>query len=412
MEKKSNILAAPLTLDGLTIPNRLAIQPMEGCDGTNDGAPGELTRRRYLRFAGSGAGLIWMEATAVVAEGRANPRQLMLTEKNLDNFKMLVNDIKETAIHETGIEPVLILQLTHSGRYSKPDGTAWPIIARNNPLFEINGALDTSCIASDDYLAELPSYYATAAVLAEKAGFDGVDVKACHGYLLNELLAAHTRPGIYGGGFKNRTRLFRESIQAVRAVSDNFTTARLNVYDGFALPYGWGADCEGQPDLDEPVQLAQWMVDEAGIPLVNVTIGNPYVNPHVNRPYNKGGYVSPEAPMDGVHRLCDCAAELKKRVPQLAVIASGLSYPREKAADLATEMVESGAVDMVGFGRLAIANPNFAKEILAGQLKEKDCCIACSKCSELMRVGSMAGCVVRDNAMYAPLYMENVKRKL
>ena len=71
---------------GKTIPNRLACQAMEGCDGTADGSFGELTHRRYERFAKSGAGLIWAEACAVANEGRANPRQLYLTEKNLDNF--------------------------------------------------------------------------------------------------------------------------------------------------------------------------------------------------------------------------------------------------------------------------------------------------------------------------------------
>ena len=79
-------LAQPIHIGEHTLPNRLAIQPMEGCDGTLDGAPGELTLRRYHRFAESGASLIWEEATAILHEGRANPRQLMLTEQNLDAF--------------------------------------------------------------------------------------------------------------------------------------------------------------------------------------------------------------------------------------------------------------------------------------------------------------------------------------
>ena len=75
-----SILAEPVEVGGLVIPNSLAVHPMEGCDGDSQGRPGKLTLRRYERFAAGGAGLIWAEATAVVPEGKANPRQLWLNE--------------------------------------------------------------------------------------------------------------------------------------------------------------------------------------------------------------------------------------------------------------------------------------------------------------------------------------------
>ena len=81
-----SILAEPVDVGGLVIPNSLAVHPMEGCDGDGEGNPSELTLRRYQRFAAGGAGLIWAEATAVVPEGRANPRQLWLHEGTKDNF--------------------------------------------------------------------------------------------------------------------------------------------------------------------------------------------------------------------------------------------------------------------------------------------------------------------------------------
>ncbi|MBQ6823744.1 MAG: flavin oxidoreductase/NADH oxidase, partial [Clostridia bacterium] len=130
------VLKTPLQAGSLLIPNRLACQAMEGCDGTPDGVPGELTLRRYRRLAEGGAGLIWYEATAVCREGRANPRQLWLTEENLDAFKAQVASIKEQALAANGYAPAVILQATHSGRYAKPDGTPAPLIAYNNPLFE------------------------------------------------------------------------------------------------------------------------------------------------------------------------------------------------------------------------------------------------------------------------------------
>ena len=80
--RDTKVLTAPLTVGGKIIPNRLACQAMEGCDGTTDGSPDVLTKRRYERFAKGGAGLVWFEATAVMEEGRANPRQLYITENN------------------------------------------------------------------------------------------------------------------------------------------------------------------------------------------------------------------------------------------------------------------------------------------------------------------------------------------
>jgi 2,4-dienoyl-CoA reductase-like NADH-dependent reductase (Old Yellow Enzyme family) len=171
---------------------------MEGCDGTADGTPGELTKRRYMRFARSGAGLIWFEAVAVVPEGRGNPRQLMLTESNLEYYKRLVSAIKEESLRECGFEPLIIMQETHSGRYSRPKKHT----AYRHPVIEKDGADENAVIVTDNYLEGLEQSYADSARLAQRAGFDGADIKACHGYLLNELLSGRERPGRYGGSLK------------------------------------------------------------------------------------------------------------------------------------------------------------------------------------------------------------------
>lgn len=156
-------LLTPVSFQKRTLPNRIAIQPMEGCDGTSDGAPDVLTRRRYQRFAASGAGLIWLEAVAVRQDGRANPRQLYLHADNLDAFRSLVEEIREISLRENGFAPLLILQATHSGRYSKPNGRPEPIIAYNNPLFEKDVPIDPTRIISDDELKTLEECYAQTA---------------------------------------------------------------------------------------------------------------------------------------------------------------------------------------------------------------------------------------------------------
>ncbi len=410
-----SVLKRPVQISGKTIPNSIAIQPMEGCDGTADGRPGELTLRRYDRFARSGAGLIWAEATAIVPEGRANPRQLWLTEDNLGDYQRFVADMKETCIRENGFEPVVILQATHSGRYSKPEGKPAPLIAYNNPIFEGDTPIAPESILSDDYLYGLIDKFGVTAALAERAGFDGVDIKCCHRYLNSELLSAYDRPGDFGGALENRTRLLRGGVQSAQAAvgKDFIVTSRLNVYDGFPYPYGWGVREGGgtEVDLSEPLELVRILHEELGMQLLDVSIGNPYFNPHVNRPYDSGPYVPDEHPLEGVARMARCVGEIQRAFPALRVMSSGLSYLRQFSANLAAGELVSGVCTLAGFGREAFAYPGFARDILLrGGMEPGKCCIACGKCTELMRAGSTAGCVIRDEA-YLPIYRRDVQGK-
>ena len=403
-----DILGNEISVSGKIIPNRIAIQPMEGCDGNPDGTFGELTHRRYERFAKSGAGLIWAEATAICEEGKANPRQLRLTKENLDSYKKEVEFIRETAMQENGINPIIILQATHSGRYSKPEGVPAPLVALNKPPFEKDKPLDASRILSDDYLKGLEEKYAQMSHLAELAGFDGVDIKCCHGYLLSELMGAHLRPGIYGGSLENRSRLFFNAISASKAATskDFIITSRMNVYDGFAYPYGFGVnEADGlTPDLSEPLEIISKLKNTYGFDLLDITIGNPYQNPHVNRPYNHGPYESPEHPLSGVERMMECVGAVQAENPDMTIIGSAFSYVGKEGENIASGAIENGVCKIAGFGRQAFAYPDFAKDILAGGMDAKKCCLACGKCSELMRAGQVAGCPIRDSEVYMPIY--------
>lgn len=411
----TELLAQPVTVGSKTIPNRIVIQPMEGCDCHADGTPDELTIRRYDRFAQSGAGLIWFEACAVLPEGRANPRQAWIHDGSLDAYKAMTDRIRETAVKAGNPAPVIILQATHSGRYSKPNGFPEPLIAYNNPIFEKDKPIDPSRILSDDYLYRLTERMGEAAALAEKAGFDGVDIKACHRYLSSELLSAYTREGDFGGSFENRTRFLRTSVKnAMDATSKDFiVTSRMNIYDGFPYPYGFGVSPEGglTPDLSEAKELIRILHEELGMKMVDCTIGNPYFNPHVNRPADIQPYELPESPLVGLGRILDCVHEIQAAFPDLCVVGSGLTYPRQFADKVAAGALEEGYFTLAGFGRMAFAYPDFPRTVLAGQpLDPKQCCIACGKCSLLMRYGSKAGCVVRDR-LYTELFKEASKGK-
>ena len=412
--KDLSALAQPLTVGSKVIPNRLACQAMEGCDGTPTGEPDELTIRRYDRFAKGGAGLIWFEATAVLEEGRANPRQLYITKDNLDAFKRQVEAIKEAALKENGYAPVVIMQATHSGRYSKPHGTPAPLIAYNNPIFEKDNPISADRIVTDDYLDLVGEKLVEGARLAEQAGFDGVDIKCCHRYLNCELLSAYTREGRYGGSLENRTRLLRESISgAIESCGKDFiVSSRMNAYDGFPYPYGFGVKNDGSTEFDptEPIWLLKEL-QKSGVELLNITMGNPYFNPHVNRPFASGGYDIDEHPLTGVARMLHGIATLKEAVPEMKLISSALSYLGVAAPNVVGAFIQDGKFDMAGFGRTIFAYPDFAKAILKdGAFDKNKICICCSKCTHIMRQpGGTPGCVIRDKEIYAPLYQKLCK---
>ena len=145
-----------------------------------------LTARRYLRYAEGGSGIIWFEAVAVSPDGRSNPNQLWLHKENVARFKSLISNVRKAA-NQKGNRPLLVIQLTHSGRYSKPEGKPKPMVAALNPVLDNTEPY----MLSDDDLKRIQDQYIIAAKLASLAGFDAVDLKACHGYLMVELLACN-----------------------------------------------------------------------------------------------------------------------------------------------------------------------------------------------------------------------------
>ncbi len=420
-----SILAEPVPAGKLLIPNSLAVHPMEGCDGDSQGRPGKLTSRRYERFAAGGAGLIWAEATAVVPEGRANPRQLWLHEENKASFRAMVEMIRQVAAEAMGPKhkPVLVLQLTHSGRYSKPEGIRHPMIAQRDPYRDAlapqqkpdanrkSKIPENWPLVSDEYLDKLQDAYVTAARIAFEVGFDAVDIKSCHGYLINEIFACRSRKGKYGGSFENRTRFVLEVIDKIHKElgEDTPVVTRLGVYDAIPYPYGWGVDKDDyrKPDSTEPRKLIG-LLQQRGINLINVTVANPYYNPHVGRPFNEpivGGYEEPEHPLVGVSRLVNLTGEIQKEFPGIAIVGTGYSWLRTLFANVAAANKATGLTRLVGAGRMAFAYPDFARDIITkGRMYPEKVCVSCSACTQIMRDGGMSGCVVRDNEVYGPIF--------
>ena len=393
-------------LNGVTIPNRAVFQPMEGCDCNDDGSPSELTIQKYIKAAESGVGIVWFEANAVCPEGRTNAGQMQLTAENADKFRALLAEMREIAQKKTGIRQFFVLQLTHSGRQS-----IVPMIAYRNSVYEQKRPMTDENIVTDEYLDTLPALYAHSARLAMQVGFDAVDVKACHGYLLAELLSAFSREGRYGGSFENRARLYFDCAEAVNAaVGDSLVIgARLGLSDMVAKPDGFGTNEQGELDLSESDMLVEGLMAR-GVSIINVTVGNPYYNPHINRPFRRGGYIPPEEAEVGLARFVTVQKHLKERFPTLAVVGSGLSYYRKELMEVSESLLCDGVCDFVGYGRMSLAYPTFYIDYLNNKFDYKKCCAACSKCTELMRAKCVSGCAV-FNDYYKKLYEERVSCK-
>ncbi|MCX7429980.1 MAG: NADH:flavin oxidoreductase, partial [Planctomycetia bacterium] len=390
--------------------------------------PTDILLRRWRRFGESGAKLIWGgEAVAVVPEGRANPNQLCAPACGRDGFATLLATVRgaHRERHGSTDDLVVALQLTHSGRFSKPTTTGrQPLLAYHHPLLDGRQGIDPaagSSMLTDDDVERLIDRFVAAARDAEAAGFDMVDLKACHGYLLHEFLSARRRPGRFGGDFSGRTRLLATLVERVRAACPSLLVGvRLSLFDTVpwhkvgdhgepwpykdSLPYdcGFGVD-ERDPtriDLAEPIRLLT-MLRDLGVAAVNLSAGSPYTVPHVIRPAAfppSDGYPPPEDPLFGVWRQIDAARQAKAAVPGLVMVGSGYTYLQDYVVHAAQATVRQGWIDMVGLGRMVLSYPELPADSLAGKPPTRTAiCRTFSDCTTAPRNGLRSGCYPLDD---------------
>lgn len=431
-------LSQPLSswqLNGKTPSNRWGIHPMEGWDGTTTGGATDDVRRRWRRFGESGAKLIFGgEAMAVRPDGRANPRQLILIERNRQD----IADLRQQLIqaHEsrfgTATDLLIGFQLTHSGRFCRPeDPKQWvPKVAYRHPLLDSRFRVTRDDqVLTDEEIEILVEDYIKAARLAQEIGADFVDLKHCHGYLLHEFLGAHTRPGKFGGSFENRTRILRQIVGGIRKEGNPIGLAvRLSAFDfvpfrpdpdqsssgkpGRGVPepfsehlpyrYGFGINPLNPTshDLTETHQFLQ-LCGELGIRLINLSAGSPYYNPHIQRPASfppSDGYLPPEDPLVGVARQIQAVRELKAKAPSgMAVIGTGYSYLQEYLPHVAQATLRLGWTDLVGLGRVTLSYPDMlADATQKGVITPKLICRTFSDCTTAPRNGLISGCYPLD----------------
>jgi NADPH2 dehydrogenase len=422
-------LAQPINFGTKTIGNRWCIHPMEGWDANTDGSPTELTLRRWARFGQSGAKLIWGgEAAAVQPDGRANPNQTLATQSNEAGLRSLLDELMAAHREHFGTTDGLVvgLQLTHSGRFCKPNDhkRLEPRIAYHHPLLDAKFNIDPKndqVVWTDDDVERLIDQYIVAAKLAQRVGFHFVDVKACHGYLLHEFLSARIRPGKFGGDLESRSRVLRTIIGRIRSECPGLLVGvRLSVFDilpfqqsgdigtpmnwppkeAYLFGFGNRQDDPMQIDLDEPLQLLHWL-KELGVAGINLSCGSPYYNPHIQRPAifpPSDGYQPPEDPLVGVARQINTVAEIKKSVPDLPIVGTGYTYLQEFLPMVAQAAVREGMVDIVGLGRMVLSYPQMPADTLAGnQPERKLICRTFSECTTAPRNSMVSGCYPLDD---------------
>jgi 2,4-dienoyl-CoA reductase-like NADH-dependent reductase (Old Yellow Enzyme family) len=427
-------LGWPLSRGGIKIGNRIAVHPMEGWDGTADGNPSEHTIHRWRRFGQSGGKLIWGgEAVAVSHEGRANPNQLVAAGHTRGGLAKLREVLVEEHRRTTGSDEGLFIgmQLTHSGRYCRPNahGKPEPRIVYHHPI--LDRKLGLSCddpILTDGEIGAIIEDFHRAAKMAQELGFDFVDIKHCHGYLGHEFLSAHTREGKYGGSFENRTRFLREVAQGIRSAAPGIHIGvRFSAFDSVPfrpdpsqsangklgpgipeshddlIPYRWGFGVNPvhptEPDLTETIRFLS-LLGELEIPLVNITAGSPYYNPHIQRPAlypPSDGYQPPEDPLVGVALQMKVTQQLKGLFPYLILVGTAYSYLQDFLPHVAQAAVREGWTDLVGLGRMVLTYPEILRDAMEGnEIQRKRICRTFSDCTTAPRNGLPSGCYPLD----------------
>jgi NADPH2 dehydrogenase len=440
-------LRKPLARGEMRIGNRIAVQPMEGWDGTPDGNPSEHTLRRWKRFGASGGKLIWGgEAAAVSHAGRANPNQLVIAKHTLAGFAGMRRVLIEEHRRTTGSDEGLFtgLQLTHSGRYCRPNvhNKPEPRILYHHPILDRRLGLPNHFpVLTDGEIGAIIEDFHRAAKMAQESGFNFVDIKHCHGYLGHEFLSAHTREGKYGGSFENRTRFLREVVQGIRENSPGMHIGvRLSAFDSLPfrpdpsqsangkpgpgipesqehlIPYYWGFGVnQSDPtkiDLTETIQFLS-LLEELDIRLVNITAGSPYYNPHIQRPAlypPSDGYLPPEDPLLGVAQHLNVTRQLKERFPNLMFVGSAYTYLQDFLPHVAQAAVGDGWTDFAGLGRMVLTYPEILWDATEGnEMQRKRVCRTFSDCTTAPRNGLPSGCYPLDGYYKSSELAERLK---
>ncbi|TAL32974.1 MAG: hypothetical protein EPN93_15015 [Spirochaetes bacterium] len=357
------MLFEPYQLQSKRVPNRIWAQSMEINSADARGGVTPRVVERYAALADGGWGAVSVEAISVTGESLARSRGLVLDRKNLDGFKRLVE-----AFRAKSESALLIFQLSHSGRQSGAFSRRVKAFGAEDDGIPVLGEAD---------LRRIEEEFIDAARLAREAGADGVDIKACHGYLLGEFLRpSNDRDDTYGGTRENRARLITNVIGGVSGEMPGFIAgSRVSLYEGIRGGCGTAAADEVVEDLDDMTGIISLMV-KAGASFINVSAGIPAVTPHITRPVKANSFF--------LYYHFRYAKLIRDRFPGVAVVGSAYSAGGERSLDWAGENIRKGYADFAGFGRQTLADPRFPAKALDAPDSIRFCTL-CGGCSTLLK---------------------------
>ncbi|MBN1328327.1 MAG: FAD-dependent oxidoreductase [Candidatus Heimdallarchaeota archaeon] len=357
-----------ITVNQTTVKNRIIMPGMDTNFGDEKGNITEKNLAYYKLRAQGGTGLIIVEATYFDKAGRGTLNMLSIeNNSNIKKLKKLAEEIRK-------YHAVSLVQIYHAGIQSTSFLTGEQIVGPSNIPSKLTGVIPKPLTAT--MIKKLIDDYATACLRIKKAGFDGVEIHAGHGYLLNQFFSPlfNNRTDEYGGSLENRARLAIEILQAVRQkCGETFIICfRINCDDYI----------EGGMKVDDMAKIAV-MLENAGVDLINVTAGifdSPYypVVPFMNQP--KGVYA-------------DKAAIIKKAVKKVPIAVVG----RINTPQIAEEILKEGKADMVTMGRAVIADPFLPEKLRKNNFDQIRICPACNNCLNQILIEEKLTCAINPD---------------
>jgi dimethylglycine catabolism A len=363
----TDILLTPGRIGGVSVRNRIIMAPMTTRLADEDGFVTDNAIDYYMARVRGGVGLVTVEMASPTRAGRHRHRELGIhDDRFLPGLRRLA-----TAIHEGGAGASI--QLGHGGGHTRPDICGETPVAPSavrHRVFEVTNATVVPKEMTQADIEFTVANFAAAAVRAEEAGFDCVEIHAAHGYLISQFLnpTENLRTDAYGGTLENRARFGLEVLAAVKAAVRIPVIFRISVDDYFP----------GGLAFEEGREVAI-MAAQAGADALHIAAGHYRSRPSAARMIPPMRY--PDAP------FLSYAADIRKAVTVPVIAVGRLGDPA-----VARRALESGKADFVALGRALLAEPDWVAKVTRGEPTRQ--CLACNSCVNEMRGGSHIGCVV------------------
>ena len=331
-----NTLFSPITLNALTLSNRIVIPPMDQYSAEN-GLPAEWHTIHYGHLALSGAGLLIIEATAVEDIGRISPNDLGIwNEEQEEAHRKMIGFIRKVSCMPMAV------QLAHAGRKAScsrpwdgrgpltPEEGGWEICApsaiKYDPVSPEPVALTTGDVKA------LVKAFADAAIRAHRAGYDAIELHAAHGYLMHQFLSPLTnfRTDEYGGGLEGRMRFPLEVYKTVRAAVPHGMPVGVRISGSDFTEDGW--------NVTESIAFTKEL-EKLGCSFIHVSGGG--LSPNQKISLAPGYQVS-------------MAAQIKAATTVPTITVGLITEP-----ELAAGIIASGQADMVAIGRGMLYDPRW-----------------------------------------------------